>query len=145
MIDFQSDFYDEDPARYKLILNALNKFDLDITPSGSLEQVKEAEDFWRKLWSECDGMDDEGRKAYLRAQIPKYFRSCGEPPHWIQNPDWPFCGGLPMVFVGQNDVDAKGLAGTFFHDDVSYYVFMPSYDLMKERQYYEDRLILQRW
>jgi hypothetical protein len=48
------------------------------------------------------------------------FRSVSEPPSWIQNPDWQFADGRPMVFVGQIKVSAQ--AGCF-HDDASFYVF----------------------
>jgi len=48
------------------------------------------------------------------------FRSISEPPSWIQNPDWQFANGHPMVFVGQINVSAQ--AG-HFHDDARFYVF----------------------
>ena len=41
-------------------------------------------------------------------------------PEWIQEAEWQFADGKPMVFVGQIDVPhAKGV----FHDDASFFIF----------------------
>jgi len=48
------------------------------------------------------------------------FRSVSNPPLWIQNPDWQFANGRPMVFVGQINVPAQA---SQFHDDAHFYVF----------------------
>jgi len=143
-----SEFYDENPKRYDLLLIALRKFALDITPTGDLGHVKQAEDFWRELWEQYDGPEDDNRRiAWLQDQVPRYFRSFTARPKWIQNPDWPFAGGKPMIFVGQLDVDveAGNLAAQFFHDDVSYYLFIPSLDLIDSEEFHSPRIIMQRW
>ena len=149
---YTSEFYEEDPHRYALLLKALSKFNLDLTPSGAeggtSSHIKQAEEFWRDLWDRYDGPeDDDSRVAWVQDQVPRYFRSLTTLPRWIQNPNWPFAGGKPMIFVGQLDVDVKAgnLAAQFFHHDVSYYLFIPSLDLIDSDEFYPPRIIMQRW
>jgi hypothetical protein len=140
--------YSENPEVYEMLLDALRGFAIGIAPTGSMQQFDEAEDFWRKLLSQYKGDDNrDARIAWLRTQIPKYFRSLDKPPQWIQDKEWQFAGGMPMIFAGQLDIKRTNdnLAGKFFHDDVSYYLFLPSYDLIDDDKYYEDRTIMQRW
>jgi hypothetical protein len=143
-----SDLWHDDPELYKMIGQAIKGFELDVTALGTMEHVQEAENFWRKLVSQYDGIDDRDSKvAWLRAQVPKYFRSFADKPRWIQNPDWQFAGGFPMIFAGQIDVKRTNdnLAGKLYHDDVSYYVFVASYDLIVDGKYYEKRITMQQW
>jgi len=45
------------------------------------------------------------------------FRCLGEPPEWIQEPDWPINENGPLVFLGQLSVL------NYFHDESAAYVF----------------------
>jgi hypothetical protein len=62
---------------------------------------------------------------WLRAQIPDLFRVVGDRPHWIQEPDWPFHDGEPMIFLGQVDVNVNDQPPEerIYHDDTSLYLF----------------------
>lgn len=145
-----SDLSEEDDYFYFLILDSLKGFDLDIAPTGiedGQEQRKQAFDFWQELLAACPDQERDKQIKWIRSQIPKYFRSLEQKPVWIQNPNWLFAGGKPMIFVNQIEVSRtdENLAGKFFHDDVNYYVFIPSYDLIDGNEHHPDRLILQRW
>ncbi len=77
----------------------------------------EAEEFHRTVVEEfegelCDFVD------WYRGRMQIEYKFLSIKPVWIQNPEWPFLNGHPMVFVGQIDVD-PGL----FHDSASFYIF----------------------
>ncbi|MHC4250539.1 MAG: hypothetical protein ACYS9X_15530 [Planctomycetota bacterium] len=61
-------------------------------------------------------------RAALRAELDKrareMFKSLRGLPEWIQEPEWPWSDGKPMVFVGSIDAPQ----GTF-HDDARFFVF----------------------
>ena len=76
----------------------------------------EAEEFFTALVARFDSRE-ECRK-HLEQNAGKWYRSLEEPPDWIQDPDWPWFKGRPMVFVGAIDAPR----GTF-HDDARFYVF----------------------
>lgn len=62
------------------------------------------------------------RRAFVRARIAEDFRFLKRPPKWLQAPDWPLEGNVPMLFVGQ--LDANAIA----HDDAQIYVFFNARD-----------------
>ncbi len=75
-----------------------------------------AEEFFTELAAR---FDDRARlRHYLEANAAAWFRWLREPPDWIQDPDWPWAGGRPMVFVGSIDAPP----GTF-HDDGRFNLF----------------------
>ena len=57
-------------------------------------------------------------RHHLEEHAPNWFRCLRLRPVWIQDPQWPWVGGKPMVFVGSIDAPA----GTF-HDDATFYLF----------------------
>jgi hypothetical protein len=57
---------------------------------------------------------------YMIANVGNWFKCVNEGPRWIQEAEWQFFDGRPMVFIGQHDI----LRSEFlFHDDASFYVF----------------------
>lgn len=94
------------------------------TPMMSLESRK----FFQDLLSEYHGPPEkESLSRWLKEQISKAFVALGKWPEWIQSPEWPFADGKPMIFVGQIDISVApgGTASHMFHDDTSFYLFMP--------------------
>ena len=85
----------------------------------------ESETFFRELLSQYDG-PPESLRSWLETQVSSSFISIDDRPHWIQEADWPFAGGKPMVFVGQIDIPVKSgsTASRYFHDDTSFYLFI---------------------
>jgi len=75
-----------------------------------------AEDFFTELVARFD--DRVALRRHLEELAPGMFRCLRERPDWIQDPDWLWTGGRPMVFVGSLDVPP----GTF-HGDARFYVF----------------------
>jgi len=76
----------------------------------------EAEEFFTSLVTNYD--DPDSLRSYLEKQAPGWFRCFREPPDWIQNPEWPWAAGRPMVFVGCIDAPQNT-----FHDDGRFYLF----------------------
>lgn len=75
-----------------------------------------AEDYFTELVARFD--DQTALRRHLEDLTPGLFRCLREPPDWIQEAEWPWAGGRPMVFVGSIDAPP----GTF-HDDARFYVF----------------------
>ena len=79
----------------------------------------EAEAFFSELVAAFPGEREEFVQ-HARKNLRDWFRAVNAYPVWVQEAEWPFSNGRPMVFVGQIDVPAgKGL----FHDDAAFYVF----------------------
>lgn len=57
---------------------------------------------------------------FVRKNAAHWYQSLGHSPRWIQEAEWPFSDGRPMIFVGQLDI--KG-PSTYFHDDASFFLF----------------------
>lgn len=76
----------------------------------------EAEEFFTELVASFD--DRDVLRSHLEANAPVWFRCLREQPDWIQDAEWPWSGGRPMVFVGSIDAPP----GTF-HDDARFFVF----------------------
>lgn len=97
----------------KVLLLLGPKYGFDPTASS------ESEEYFVKLTKEVvrEGPDLQAR---LEEQIAREFRCMMGMPRWIQNPEWQFAGGRPMIFVGQMEVQAS--LG-YFHDDAVFYVF----------------------
>lgn len=80
----------------------------------------EAESFFADWVGRFTGSKEE-LLDLARSNAARWFRWLDQPPRWIQDSEWQYSGGKPMVFLGQFDVPARvGL----FHDEASIYVFM---------------------
>lgn len=79
----------------------------------------ESEQFFAKFVEDFKGPPEECI-AYIKEHLKDWFQHSGKPPVWIQDAEWQFSGGQPMLFIGQSDVSrTSGL----FHDDASFYTF----------------------
>lgn len=59
--------------------------------------------------------------VHARTQIHRWFRCVAAYPEWLQNAEWQFDAGKPMMFTGQLAVPrSSGL----FHDDAAIFVFV---------------------
>lgn len=56
-------------------------------------------------------------QKWLKKQFAEKFKYVSKPPLWLQNPDWLFAQGEPLIFLGQLSVER------FFHDQAAVYVF----------------------
>lgn len=74
------------------------------------------------LAAKADGFSGSAAEFldYVRAEADKWYVSLGPVPTWVQEPDWQYWDGQPMVFVGEIKRSAleSGL-----HDDAVFYVF----------------------
>ncbi len=82
----------------------------------------ESEEFFSKIVKNFDGSKEECL-MYIEANVKRWFRCITERPKWIQEAEWQFNNGNPMVFVGQVEVDP---ASGFFHDSAIFYLFWDS-------------------
>jgi hypothetical protein len=88
-----------------------------LSPAGALPDVPaEAEEFFTQLVAQFP--DKESCRQYIAANVSKWFRCLRGLPDWIQEADWPWARGHPMVFVGSIDAP-RGV----FHDDARFYLF----------------------
>lgn len=76
----------------------------------------EAEEFFTRIVS--DYTDRESCCQYIEEHLFDWFRCFQGRPDWIQDPDWPWAGGKPMVFVGSMDAPPGA-----FHDDARFFLF----------------------
>lgn len=77
------------------------------------------EDFLEGFADSFEGSESEFL-SFVRANISKWYRTLESPPEWLQEPDWQYFEGRPMVFVGAIDRD-PGASG--LHDDARFFVF----------------------
>jgi hypothetical protein len=67
--------------------------------------------------SRAGGRTGKELLQWLRGELRRAFRCVGQPPEWIQNPEWPIGPNGPLVFLGQLEVRK------YFHDVGAAYVF----------------------
>lgn len=114
MLDF------DDLNTYLMLFEVAKRYEVD--PSSSLD----SETFFRNLLKGYPGSfdDEEEKTEWLDRQIGQHFIALGRRPEWIQDPQWPFVDGKPMVFAGQIDIAVRDESTDFFHDDTSLYIFV---------------------
>lgn len=81
----------------------------------------ECEHYFTKMVDEFPGNQSEFIN-HVRENMRSWFRSLSDEPTWLQEPEWQFHNGKPMVFVGQINVPPTG---EFFSDEA---VFMTFWD-----------------
>lgn len=79
----------------------------------------ESEQFFSKVVEDFDGTKEECLE-HIKNNLHNWFRFVFEEPRWLQEPDWQFLNGKPMVFIGQIEIP---VTTGYFHDDASFYVF----------------------
>lgn len=81
----------------------------------------ESEQFFTTLIEEFHGTQAEFL-SFVRDNLPLWFRSVPEHgPSWIQEAEWQFHDGKPMLFLGEIPIPKS--AG-LFHDDAAVFVFL---------------------
>ncbi len=113
-MEYEYEFSTELPEDVLKILLELGK-ELKFDPLSSIE----SEDYFCGLVSDDSGSKEELRES-LSKTVQRDFQVMKERPRWIQEAEWQFHNGKPMIFVGQLD--------SFIHQDglkreVSFYVF----------------------
>ena len=84
----------------------------------------------RYMWALAGRYRGDGAAAdferWLEEEIPRRFVALAERPRWIQQPEWPFSEGQPMIFAGQIDIatDERAEARQLFHDDTAIDIFL---------------------
>ena len=79
---------------------------------------REAATFFTAIAAGFDTREDFLR--YAKEHARTWFVSIAGPPDWLQESEWAFDDGKPMVFVGHLDVPAS--AG-YMHDDARFFLF----------------------
>lgn len=61
------------------------------------------------------------RDPWIKARLSGCFASVQDPPEWVDEPDWPFFDGQPMVFIAQHRIPkTKVSESTLTWDEVIY-------------------------
>lgn len=76
-------------------------------------------DFLAPIAETFDGTSEEFVE-YVRDRASEWYRSLGDGPNWMQEPEWQYFEGRPMVFVGALERRPRE---TGLHDDAVFYVF----------------------
>jgi hypothetical protein len=79
----------------------------------------ESEAFFSNVIEQFHGSREDCLR-YIHGNVRAWFRCVSDLPRWIQDANWQFSEGKPMVFVGQIDIPHS--AG-YLHDDSSFFVF----------------------
>lgn len=90
------------------------KYDLD--PEMNID----SERYFLNIINTIDYDDVKDLMLQLEPKILKDFVCLNEQPEWIQNPDWQFNEGKPMIFIGQL---SKGYNNLGISCDMVFYIF----------------------
>ena len=118
-MDYEFDFETELPEDMLELLLGLGK-DMGIDPISS----DAMESYFFTLWKQFSG-DKRERQGYFERAIKRDFKVMKEYPHWLQETEWQFHNGKPMIFVGQLDATIRRDGGLY---GVSFYVFWDEKD-----------------
>lgn len=97
---------------YGDVLAAVSNVGADIT--GDCEQ------FLSELRANFTGNDEEFVR-HVQENIGRWFQVVTSYPEWIQNAEWQFYKGKPMIFAGEIPIPKS--AG-LYHDDACVFVFL---------------------
>ena len=92
IVSFESVFSDD---IYEPLLDLCCKYDLD--PEMNIDSEK----YFLNAIDSFGINDNDELIRQLEIKIKKEFVSLNSQPEWIQNPDWQFNEGKPMIFIGQ--------------------------------------------
>ncbi len=104
---------------YEDVLSAVSNVGADLS--------HECEEFLAGIRTNFSG-DDYQFVDFVRANTANWFRCVSSYPEWIQNAEWQFHNGKPMLFVGQIALPAS--AG-IFHDEAAIFVFLSETGVIK--------------
>lgn len=114
MSECLDEFTSEIPLNKMKILLDLGK-DFSFDPLSS----NESEKYFIKLLEEYQ--DNNSLKDLLRTAVANDFEVADKKPEWIQDPEWQFNDGRPMIFIGQLEIKHNKIR---LHDDAVFYVFL---------------------
>jgi len=77
---------------------------------------RESKDFFLKAIEGFDGSKEDCIN-YIVKKVPEWFTGVKGLPDWIQNPEWQFSEGKPMLYVGQLEASMPG------HQDSVFFLF----------------------
>ena len=87
----------------------------------------DCEQFLSELRTEFAGTDEDFLK-HVQKNVGRWFRVITSYPQWVQNAEWQFHEGRPMVFAGEITIPKD--AG-LFHDDAYIFVFLSERGVIK--------------
>jgi hypothetical protein len=99
---------------YEELLHILSEVGADIND--------ESEQFLLRFLENFQGSKDDFLR-FVEDNLYKWFKFIKYKPDWIQNAEWQFNNGKPMIFVGQVEVEPNN---EYFHDEASFYFFWDS-------------------
>jgi hypothetical protein len=67
--------------------------------------------------SDIEGLNKKDALKMLKEKLLSDFTFIKRAPKWIQSPAWPIVDKVPLVFLGQIDID------NYFHDTAAAYLF----------------------
>ncbi|PHR99100.1 MAG: hypothetical protein COA78_25365 [Blastopirellula sp.] len=77
------------------------------------------EDYFARMADDFAG-DESDFINYVSENMRSWFRNLSVEPEWLQEPEWQFHNGKPMIFVGQITVPHTG---EFFTDTAAFFTF----------------------
>lgn len=106
----------DDNGIYNTLLEACIPHQVD--PSSSID----SENYFRELLDAYTGTTDmQSVSEWLKNHIKQNFQYLSQLPIWLQNADWQYEDGHPMIFVGQIDIQHD--VNKLFHDDTTFFIF----------------------
>lgn len=91
-----------------------------VSEVGALVDVPiESEDFFSNIIEQFEGTRKECLD-YIKSNLKNWFKFVKKGPDWIQEAEWQFANGKPLVFVGQINIPKET---GYFHDDAAFFIF----------------------
>ena len=91
-----------------------------ITRYGALpDYPSDARDFLQRQLDEFVGTDEQF-VSYIRSKSGEWFRSAAGLPPWIQEAEWQYADGRPMLYVGYVGLPENS---GWLHDEARFFVF----------------------
>ena len=88
------------------------------------------ENYLKTLWENAEGKTKTEKIKWCKNKILAEFKFEKKPPHWLQNPEWPYDkDNKPLIFVKQvNDKDDPSKITYFFKDNNQQIISIEQYD-----------------
>jgi len=93
--------------------NEISNIILDVLP----KWLDAPYDYFESITKQYQSTNKKEIKDILRKKIETDFISLKNKPKWIQAPNWPIENGIPLIFIGENDMSDIN------HDTTKVYVF----------------------
>jgi hypothetical protein len=79
----------------------------------------ESEEFFTAIVENFSGSPDE-LLSHIKSNLNYWFRHLGKKPCWLQEPEWQFSNGKPMIFIGQINVSN---VSQYFQNEAAFFCF----------------------